>query len=52
MERKIQFSLFYMGIITAIIGIVITTFVCYDHGRICSADVWNAAYERSGFSAC
>ena len=29
MERKIQFSLFYMGIITAIIGIVITTFVCY-----------------------
>ena len=29
MERKIQFSLFYMGIITAITGIVITTFVCY-----------------------
>lgn len=29
MERKIQFSLFYMGIITAITGIVTTTFVCY-----------------------
>ena len=29
MERKIEFSLFYMGIVTAIIGIVITTFVCY-----------------------
>ncbi|MCR5166096.1 MAG: two-component sensor histidine kinase [Oscillospiraceae bacterium] len=29
MERKIQFSLFYMWIITVITGIVITTFVCY-----------------------
>lgn len=33
MERKIVLSLFYMGIITAIVGIVITTFVYYDFFR-------------------
>ena len=29
MEKKIVFSLFYMGTITAVIGILITTIVCY-----------------------
>ncbi len=33
MERKIVLSLFYMGIITAIVGIVITTFVYYGFFR-------------------
>lgn len=33
MERKIVLSLFYMGIITAIVGIVITTFAYYGFFR-------------------
>ncbi len=33
MEKKIVLSLFYMGIVTAIVGIVITTFVYYGFFR-------------------
>lgn len=36
MEKKIVFSLFYMGTITAVIGILITTIVCYGffHAKV------------------